>query len=57
MAILAVSLLRGEIGLTEILSREYENNPDDFFDSLLETRKGASIEIGTPRGVKPLGVI
>ena len=54
MAILAVSLLRGEIGLTEILSREYENNPDDFFDSLLETRKGASIEIGTSRGVKPL---
>ena len=57
MAILAVSLLRGEIGLTEILSREYENNPDDLFESLLETREGASIEIGTPRGVKPLGVI
>ena len=49
LAIFGVSLLRDEIGLTEILSREYENNPDDFFDSLLETRKGASIKI-LPQG-------
>jgi len=57
LAILGVSLLRDEISLTEILSREYENNPDDLFESLLETREGASIEIAIPRGVKPLEVI
>ena len=54
LAILGVSLLRDEISLTKMLSREYENNPDNFSDSLLETRKGTSIKIGTLKEVKLL---